>query len=215
MFSSGINKWILFQKCNIDNECCPYSMQQHQKSINFKGHLSAQYSMPLATAFLELTDRLYEMLPCFTETKRLAGMHLKWMPLDPGSCRTVLAQSPVPATKPTLSRVAASCWAICWRSNPSSSNQTHSFVLLWGQGYLHKLQSQEQCIYAFRGWHCPKSVGVIPPFHTPLWGAISEYEGYYNKSSLLRYSCLFKNDFDSTFSLMILTQSSGSIKCFC
>lgn len=175
-------------------------MQLCQKSINSKGRLSAQHSMPLATAFLEhrpYRQALYKTLSRFTETQRLAGTHLKQTTLDPGSHRTVLVQSSVQATKPILSRVAASSWAICWHSNSSSSKQAHSFTLLWDGGHLHKLQSQQplQCICTCRGWHCPKSVGGIHPFHTSLLGTTSEHEGNSNKSSLLRHSRLFKNHF--------------------
>lgn len=105
-------------------------MQQCQKSTNSKGtlSLSAQHSVSLPIVFLE--QRLYKMLPCLTETQWVAWTLLKRSTLDPGSHRTVLVKSSGRATKPTLSRVAASCWALCWHINPNSCNQATKLTLL-------------------------------------------------------------------------------------
>lgn len=65
--SSGIKKW------NIEKECSSHSMQQHQKSINSKGRLSAQHSVPPGPALLEqrpFRQARYRALPCFTGAGR-------------------------------------------------------------------------------------------------------------------------------------------------
>lgn len=146
----------------------------------------------------------------------LTGRYLNQTSLDAVSHRTGPAQSSVQAPKPTMSSMAASCWALRCHSNQSSSNETPSFTLVWGQGHFHKIQTQwSLCVYLGAGHILLLKVGGwYSSLPCPLWGATSEHEGYGNNSFLSRCSGLQKSFWlsDSSFPWMIQTQSRGSVK---
>lgn len=98
-------------------------MQQHQKSINSKGHLSAQHSMlpgPVSLDQRPFRQAQYRILPCFTGAGRNTP-EAEFL----GSCAVSEFRS---GYKAHPKQGAAFCWALYWHSNPSSSNGSHSFL---------------------------------------------------------------------------------------
>lgn len=98
-------------------------MQQHQKNINSKEHLSAQHSMlpgPVPLDQRPFRQAQYRILPCFTGTSRNAPKAE-----FRGSCAVSEFRA---GYKAHPKQGASSCWALCWHSNPSSSNGSHSFL---------------------------------------------------------------------------------------
>lgn len=154
-------------------------MQQHQKSINSKGHLSAQHSMlpgPVSLDQRPFRQAQYRILPCFTGAGRNTP-EAEFL----GSCAVSELRA---GYKAHPKQGAASCWALYWHSNPSSSNGSHSFFGVRPTYTSYNLSSHCNINVHFgvstaQSWH----VLFFPSIH--LCG-----EGY--KSSLSRGSLLFK-----------------------
>lgn len=106
-------------------------MQQHQKSINSKGHLSAQHSMlpgPVSLDQRPFRQAQYRILPCLLAQ---VGTHLKQSSLDP-----VLFQSSGLATKPILSRGQLPAEHLTGTATQAAAMEV---TLFWSQTHLHKL----------------------------------------------------------------------------